>query len=119
MVVLFWLYIVMSVGLIALAIPLLLEKVPPNPLYGFRVRTTLENVDIWYATNRYSAGWLIASGIAMIVAAIGLRFVPGLRDDGYALGCLAVFTAVFIAGLVQTFRYMNALARQLGARSGS
>ncbi len=36
-----------GVLLMALSLPLLWEKVPPNGLYGFRVKVTLENPPIW------------------------------------------------------------------------
>jgi hypothetical protein len=38
--------------LMALSLPLLWGKIPPNGLYGFRVRATLENPSIWYAAQQ-------------------------------------------------------------------
>ena len=49
------LYIISGTLLIALSLPLLFEKVPPNPLYGFRVSQTLDNREVWYAVNKYAA----------------------------------------------------------------
>ncbi|MBM4319678.1 MAG: SdpI family protein, partial [Deltaproteobacteria bacterium] len=52
-------------ALIALAcIPLILRKVKPNWLYGFRTRLTLSSPEIWYPANVFG-GWalLIASGL--------------------------------------------------------
>jgi repressor LexA len=34
--------------LMLLSLPLLWGRIPPNGLYGFRVRATLDNPDIWY-----------------------------------------------------------------------
>jgi hypothetical protein len=109
---LFAMYVVLGFVLMLVALPLLFGKVPPNPLYGFRLRPATDDPAIWYPTNRHSARWLIAGGLSTVVVAIGLRLVPGIRLDAYALGCLAVFSVVLLAGLVQTIRFMNALARQ-------
>jgi len=98
--------------LILLSLPLLWGKVPPNGLYGFRVRATLENPVIWYAANRYAAKWLLWSGAIFVVAAVGLYFIPGISVDVYSLGCLSVFAVPFVIGLVQSVRYAKLLARQ-------
>lgn len=103
-------YVAAGALLIVLSIPLLLEKVPPNSLYGFRVSQTLNDPRVWYAVNKYAAKRLIAAGVSSVFAAIGLSLIPGLSIDAYALACLAVFTLVFIMGLVQCFRYMSSIA---------
>src|SRR5512141_3371030 len=90
-----------------LSLPLLFGKIPPNGLYGFRVPATLQDPAVWYKINRYAARRLLAAGLAIILAALGLYFVPGLSVDGYALGCLGVFVLVFIPGLMQSFRYLQ------------
>ena len=54
-----------------LALPLMRRKIPPNHLYGFRVRRTLEDEAVWYAVNEFSARRLLWVGIATVAAAIG------------------------------------------------
>lgn len=44
--------------LIALAIPMVLGRVPPNHWYGFRTSKTLASPEIWYVANRVG-GWLM------------------------------------------------------------
>src|SRR5947207_2664988 len=36
-----------------LAVPLLLRKVPPNVVYGYRTRATLTNDALWYEANAH------------------------------------------------------------------
>ena len=36
-----------GVLLTVLVVPMTLGKIPPNGLYGFRVKKTMENPDIW------------------------------------------------------------------------
>ena len=47
------LFLLIGLLMIGLAIPLILGKVPPNSWYGFRIRLTLDDPEIWYPANRY------------------------------------------------------------------
>jgi hypothetical protein len=101
------LYLASGLLLILLSIPLLLHKVRPNSLYGFRVQATLDDPEIWYAVNAYAARWLLICGILTILGALILFFVPDITIDAYALGVLAVFVIPLIIGLVLSFRYIR------------
>src|SRR6266513_2997010 len=47
---------------IVLAIPLMLRKVRPNVLYGYRTRATLTDEALWYDANaHFGRGFLIGS----------------------------------------------------------
>lgn len=79
---------------IALSIPLIQERVPPNSFYGFRTAKSLSDPKIWYAINRMSgidlliAGSLISLGsVAMLILGQGLQ--P--RQLALALLLLMVF----------------------------
>lgn len=48
------------------AVPVVLGKVPPNPIYGFRTPKTLSSPGIWYAANRI-AGWLLIGAATMTI----------------------------------------------------
>jgi uncharacterized membrane protein len=102
-------YVVMSLILVLLAIPLWFEKIPPNGLYGFRIRKTMENEKIWYAVNRYFAPWLVAVGLGVALSAVLLALIPGISLDAYALGVLGVLVAISVMGLVATIRFMKKL----------
>ena len=56
--------IVVPLIALALAVPLILEKVPPNNTYGFRTSKTLSAPEIWYPANRV-AGWFMVSAAAV------------------------------------------------------
>lgn len=101
------LYLIFGALLVILSIPLLRGKIKPNGLYGFRVRATLENPEIWYAVNRHSAKRILASGVAIFLAAIVLYSIPNITLDQYALGVLLVFVIVFGTGLIQSVLYLK------------
>lgn len=60
------------VGLLGvlLAIPLLLNKIPRNGLYGFRTPLTLSSDEVWYPANRFAAKGLILWGLLNLIAAL-------------------------------------------------
>ncbi|MBK8989327.1 MAG: SdpI family protein, partial [Chloroflexi bacterium] len=59
-------YVGGGVLLALLALPLYLQKIGPNPVYGFRISPAYENPKLWYPVNRYAANWLFASAISLI-----------------------------------------------------
>lgn len=111
MITLLVLYLAAGFLLILLSLPLIGEKIKPNPLYGFRVSQTLEDPGVWYAANRYAGKRLLAAGFSILAASVLLYRIPGLGLDGYALACLAVFSVVLLVGLVQSWRYMKTLVK--------
>jgi uncharacterized membrane protein len=117
MTILLGLYVGAGILLVLISLPLLLKKIPPNPVYGFRLSPALDDRRIWYATNAHSAKRLMLAGASSALAAIALYFVPGIRLDIYALGCLAVFAIVALPGLIQSVKYMKAMAKSQSAQS--
>lgn len=104
-------YVIFGVLMIVLALPMLSDKVPPNPWYGFRVPSTLSDPVVWYKANRYMARWLLATGVITVVASIAIYFVPGLTVDAYAWLVLAAFGAPFLVMIVASFRYLRRLPK--------
>ena len=97
-----------SVGLLmcGLSLPLIWRKVPPNNLYGFRVRQTLENEEVWYAANEFSAKRLLWLGIATVVVAVTLFFLT-TRIDVYAMSLATILLVGLAVCLIQSFRYLQ------------
>lgn len=104
-------YLVGGVGLTLIALPLALRKIKPNPYYGFRVQTTLEDPEIWYAVNEHFGRRLILVGVIEALASIALYLIPNLSLDAYALSVLGVFVIVFSAALAQSWKYMRSLQK--------
>lgn len=100
-------YLIFGGLLIALAIPLLLDKIPPNSWYGFRVPSTLADATLWYKVNRYMARWLLLSGVVTVISAAVFYRIPGLSIDTYAWLCLAAFGLSFVPGVVLSMRYLR------------
>ena len=109
MTILMALYVGARVLLSGLSLPLLWRKVGPNPWYGFRVRRTLEDPEVWYSANRYAAKWMLGVGLIYTAVAAALYAAPGLDLVRYALTCAAVLLTGLTVGIVQSFRYLRTL----------
>ena len=103
-------YITSSFLLVLLGLPLILRKVKPNPIYGFRVRRTLEDPRVWYEVNAFFGRQLLMVGLLEGLATLLLYFLPGLNVDTYALACLGVFIVVFGVAMAKSLRYIKTLA---------
>ena len=102
-------YVVFGLLMVGISIPLLFDRIPPNPWYGFRVPSTLSDPVRWYKANRFLARWLLPTGLITAIGAVGLYFVPGLSVDAYAWLVLVVFGVPFLATVIASFRYLRRL----------
>lgn len=82
--------------MLVLAIPLILEKVPRNYLYGFRTPYTMSSDQVWYHANRVAGLALLGTGLAWFVLGLVLPSVIVPPEVAYryvlwiGLGCLGV-----------------------------
>jgi hypothetical protein len=103
------LFLVTGTILAGLSIPLITGIVPPNDWYGFRMRKTITNPEIWYPVNKRSGIWLLATSVCIILAAICLAFIPNITLDVYSLSVTGILVITFTITMVDTIRYMNRL----------
>jgi uncharacterized membrane protein len=101
-----WLFI--GFLLIGISIPLMLEKVPPNRWYGFRVAKTLSSESIWYPANQVAGYDLMWAGIAIAITSVitGLFFAR-LGSTIFQTINFAVFIAALITATVHSFLQLN------------
>lgn len=93
--------------LAGLSVPLILRKIGPNGLYGFRVKKTLEDPAVWYPVNAYAARRLLVVGLAISVSANVLFFVPGIDVVRYALGIAGIALLGLLVAILQSFLYLR------------
>jgi len=109
MIILMMLFLFSGLLLAALSIPMIMGKIPPNGLYGFRVKKTMDNPEIWYTVNVYSEKWLLAASLMQALAAVVAFYIPGITLDVYAYIVLAVWVVVFGVALTASIRYLNSI----------
>ena len=96
-------------GLLAIliALPLIERRIKPNPWYGFRVRATLENPELWYDVNAHMGRRLLISGLITTFAAVALFLIPNLSPDTYILLCGGISVFAIAVGFAQSARYLK------------
>ena len=85
------------------SVPMVLRKVPPNSIYGFRTKLTLSNPDIWYPANAFS-GWALLVAAAISLATLWL-LPEGLLANPWIP--LATFLVPLGGGLVASLLYLR------------
>lgn len=76
---------------IALGVPLLRGRVPPNMWYGCRTTKTLSDERVWYAVNRVTGRDLVAAGVALVAVSLALFvFGRGMNPTQAVLALLSV-----------------------------
>lgn len=101
--------IISGLFLAGISVPMILGKIPPNGLYGFRVKKTMENPEIWYAVNTYSGKRLFVSSLIMVAAAACFPFIPGISVDTYSYAVLGVWSVTFGYTIIDSARYLKSL----------
>jgi uncharacterized membrane protein len=95
---------------IGLSIPLIMEKVPPNYLYGFRTKKTISNKEIWYKANKYAGKDLLVMGLILSVGTlILLIFKDKLSVAVISWISLALILIPLAIVLVRGLRYLSKL----------
>jgi uncharacterized membrane protein len=79
---------IVPLSIIALAIPLILEKVPRNIFYGFRTPLTLSADKIWYRANRICGIAFLLGGVFWLLLAL---LLPSLMSSSRSADRMVVF----------------------------
>jgi uncharacterized membrane protein len=91
-------------SIIAVAsIPLMLNVVPPNRVYGFRTQQTLASRELWFRANRFAGCALF---IASVTSAAAFAMNPEYASGRSAVG-LVVFLVPLVAALLASFAYVR------------
>jgi hypothetical protein len=67
---------------VALSLPLILGRVPPNYVYGLRTYKTLAKPEIWYRANAFAGTAMLAAGLCTAAAGRVLRLLSGGASGG-------------------------------------
>lgn len=106
--------VLVGVLLIAIGVPMILRRVPPNPIYGLRVPATFKDEQVWYDANAASGRDCVVLGIVSVLFAL----VPpalGWNGESHLIGWAVVVSVGALAMAVVGWRRAN---RMLRARVG-
>lgn len=92
-------FILDAVIFLALALPLIFDRVPPNRYYGFRCRATRVSQREWYRLNRAFGKALALASIPVLLTGI-LGYATFSNSPAYAwIGLLILFLSLGLAAL--------------------
>jgi hypothetical protein len=99
----------LAVGLLmmAMSLPLIRRKVPPNSSYGLRVRKTLDDPSIWYEANEYAGRCLFGLGVWVALGSLALSLVPAINPASFASACLVLTVTGLAASGVLCYRFLG------------
>ncbi len=89
------------------SLPLVLHKIPPNGIYGFRIPSMQDNPQLWYKVNASTGRRFLVLGLGTALSAIILYYPSGYNLERYALSCLGLFLALFLWAMITTFLYLR------------
>lgn len=93
---------------VALSIPLIRNRVPPNPHYGFRTTKTLSDPKIWYEVNHISGKDLFLAGILIAVSSLTtLTLAQTWKNEHVALTLLLVMVFSLVGVTWHGFRVLS------------
>ena len=96
---------------IAVSVPLVLRKVPPNKWYGLRIPAAFSDETVWYEANARMGKDMLRLGVLTITAGIVLRFAPMPLWAEVLVWCGIVEGGV-IAVLIRSWRYADQLFKK-------
>ena len=101
--------------LIAISIPLLRRRVPPNMLYGLRVPATFADEWVWYEANARTARDTIALGVVHLLLTFVLMSLEALTESVAVGVSVSLLVAGVLAVAIVGWRRAN---RLLASRRG-
>ena len=106
--------VVIAIGMleIIMGLPLVLEKIKPNRLYGFRLKATLSNEEIWYKSNKRVGRDFIIMGTLVVLCSL---FVFGFRSEFSYIELVWITIILTIAPvivlIISAFSYLKKLEK--------
>ena len=95
---------------IIMGLLLLLGKIKPNALYGFRTVKTVSNDEIWYKVNKYfGRGFIVAGSIVIACSTFLLLYRSMFSVVEISLIGLFILTIPLVVAVAKSFIYLKNL----------
>jgi uncharacterized membrane protein len=92
------LFAVVGLVLVAISIPLIMRKVPPNSFYGCRTRRALSNPKIWYEANHISGIDFCIGGFVVFVSSLAMLALGNDVETNHAVMVLLMVLLLSVGG---------------------
>jgi hypothetical protein len=94
-------------GLVALglSIPLMANRIGPNPLYGIRFRESFQSDQAWYAINQFGGKRMALWSLPQIACGIAAYFLPLDNNPTLTLVAGLAPLAFVLVPVLETWRF--------------
>lgn len=106
-----------SALLILLAVPLVLRKVPRNPIYGFRTRATMTDDEVWFSANAHFGRGLIIASLCAIGVALGIYLFRPFPAEVFLPLSIVIMVVPGLVAALATLRHVG--SRGLSSKGGA
>jgi uncharacterized membrane protein len=89
------------------SIPLVLRKVPRNPVYGYRTRATLSDDKVWYEVNTYFGSRFLVASVLSACIAVAIHIWGGIPPATYLKVSVVLLVAPVVAAWLLTARFVR------------
>lgn len=94
----------------ALSIPLILGRIPPNELYGFRTERTVRDPAVWYPANRHSGWQLLYAAMAQLVVLVVVWLMADrIAQETAAIVLVSTLLGTVVVAAVRSFLHLRQL----------
>ena len=101
---------VVPLVVVASSIPMILGKVPPNRIYGFKTSKTLSSPEIWYPANRVAGWFMVAAAVVSICFNLALWWIfPEWPLEKMTSRMTGGSVMPLLIGLLASFIYLRRL----------
>ncbi len=90
-----------------ISIPLIMRKIPRNPVYGYRTRATLSDDKVWYEANAYFARKFLAASVLSACIAVVLHGWRSLSPDTYMKVIILSLVVLVLFAWLLTVRFVH------------
>ena len=103
---------------IPIGLPLLFRKIKRNNFYGFRIKYTLQDDEIWFEVNEMLGRHMVYQGaVILVIGILSLFLVQGRTAQFiFLFVVLAIMATSVIYSLVKGIKLMNELALKKGLK---
>ena len=98
-------WIVAGLMCVGLAIPLIANRIGPNPLYGIRFRESFQSDEAWYAINQFGGQRLALWSVPQIAWGIAAYFVPLNNNPTLTLAAGIAPLAFVLIPMFESWRF--------------
>jgi len=108
--------LLVSLVLMAIAVPLIQRKVPPNTVYGFRTRATLADETIWYDANAHFGRGLIRATLLAIAIATPIYLLQPFPGELFMPVSILLLAGPSVIATLATLGFVRRQQKETGTR---